>query len=147
MTRLPTLLISLLLLACAQAAMAQRMVSVDRPEINMRAGAGTQHEALWSLTKGYPLEVVSSKGRWLQVRDFENDTGWVYRPLVGDQAHMVVKSRVANLRSAPGTHARIVGRAEHGEVLRTMEKRPQWVKVQRADGLKAWVSRTLVWGW
>lgn len=143
----PQCLLVLSLLASAAALQAREMVSVARAEINMRSGAGTQTAALWTLARGYPLEVTGRQGKWLKVRDFESDTGWVYRPLVGKTPHVVVKSRVANLRSAPGTRSRILGKADHGEVLRTLEHRSDWVRVQREGGLKGWIARRLLWGW
>ncbi|MBE0475383.1 SH3 domain-containing protein, partial [Rhodoferax sp.] len=121
-------LLALTLVASTAALQAREMVSVAKAEINMRAGAGTQHEALWKLTLGYPLEVTGRQGEWLKVRDFENDSGWVYRPLVAKTPHMVVKSRVANVRSAPNTRSRVIGQADHGEVLRTLEHRNDWVR-------------------
>lgn len=149
LTRSAGWLVSLSLgaLVFTHAAQAREMVSVNRPEINMRAGAGTGHAARWALNKGYPLEVTGRKGRWLKVRDFENDTGWVYRPLVGKTPHHVVKAPVANIRSAPTTSSRVVGKAERGEVLRTLERRDKWVKVQPEGGRKGWVARRLLWGW
>lgn len=129
-------------------ALAQRMVSVDRPEINMRDGPGTQHTALWSLVRGYPLEVLGRKGNWYRVRDFERDTGWVYRPLTSTKKpHHIVKSKVANVRSGPGTRYRVIGKAVYGEVLRTLEKRDGWVKVSQSGGSSGWVARRLLWGW
>lgn len=150
MTRLknlPVVLTLLLSLLAVQATLAREMVSVNRAVINMRDGAGTQHDALWALNKGYPLQVTGRKGAWLKVRDFENDTGWVYRPLVGKTPHHVVKVPVANLRSAPTTGSRIIGKAQQGDVLRTVERRDRWVKVQQPGGRKGWVARRLLWGW
>ncbi|MDP3616029.1 MAG: SH3 domain-containing protein, partial [Rubrivivax sp.] len=49
--------------------------------------------------------------------------------------------------SAPTTGSRIVGKAERGEVLRTLERRDSWVKVQPESGRKGWVARRLLWGW
>jgi SH3-like domain-containing protein len=126
---------------------AQQMVSIARDGVNMRAGAGTRHAVNWELAKGYPLRVTARQGQWLKVTDFENDTGWVYRPMTGRTPHHIVSARVANIRSAPSTRARIVGRAEHGEVLRTLAKREGWVKVQQDAGVSGWVSRPLLWGW
>jgi SH3-like domain-containing protein len=140
-------LLALTLVASTAALQAREMVSVAKAEINMRAGAGTQHEALWALSRGYPLEVTGGRGKWLKLRDFENDSGWVYRPLVGNTPHVVVKSRVANVRSAPNTRSRILGKADHGEVLRTLEHRNDWVRVQREGGLQGWIARRLLWGW
>ncbi len=141
------LLAALSVSICAQAASAQSMVSVDRATVNMRASASTNATILFELGKGYPLEVISRKGNWLQVRDFENDKGWIHRPLVGNTAHLVVKVDSANVRSAPNTSSRILGKVEYGELLRTLDRRSQWVRVQQENGARGWVSRALLWGW
>lgn len=140
-------LCSLLLLATIPAAQASEMVSVARPEINMRSGPGTNHEALWMLSQGYPLRVVGHKGPWLKVSDFENDTGWVFRGITGKTPYHIVKAKVVNIRSAPTTKSSIVGKSYYGELLRTLEKRASWVKIEHESGLIGWVSRNLVWGW
>jgi SH3-like domain-containing protein len=36
---------------------------------------------------------------------------------------------------------------QRGELLKTLEKRRDWVRVERASGETGWVSRRLVWGW
>ncbi len=126
---------------------AREMVSVDRPEINLRQGPGTNHQSDWLLSRGFPLEVIGQQGDWLHVRDFESDEGWVYRPLTGKTAHYVVKVKIANLRSGPGTGNRIVAKAAYGDVLRTLEHRGDWVQVRTAAGNTGWIAQSLLWGW
>ncbi|WP_337877747.1 SH3 domain-containing protein [Caldimonas sp.] len=148
MKRLSPLLPWLAAAAFALPAAAQTMVSIARPEVNLRAGAGTQHDALWVVSQGYPLQVIGRQGQWLKVRDFENDVAWVYRPLTGHTPHHVVKVQTVNIRSAPSTDSRILGQAQYGEILRTLEKRPSWVRVHHEDaGVTGWVARRLLWGW
>lgn len=139
-----TLLFSALLIPVVEA---RQMVSVARNEINMRTGAGTQHEPLWLLSRGYPLQVVAQRGKWVKVRDFEKDEGWVYRPLTSKRPHHVVKASIANVRSGPSTKMRVVGKLRYGEVVRTLEKREGWVKVSHQSGVKGWIARRLLWGW
>lgn len=139
--------VALTLLVLVPGLQAAEMVSVDRPTVNLREGAGTNHAVVWVLGAGYPLLVTGRKGKWLQVRDFENDTGWVYRPLVARKPHVIVKKDVVNIRSSSGTHSKIVGKAVYGEVLRTLAHRKAWVKVRHENGLIGWVARALVWGW
>ncbi|MDO9434409.1 SH3 domain-containing protein [Hydrogenophaga sp.] len=128
-------------------ATAQNMVSVKGSTLNMRDGPGTHTSVLWELKRGYPLQVTKRQGSWLQVRDFEGDSGWVARSLTGNTPHHVVKAKVANIRSGPGTQSRIVGKAEYGEVLRTREKRADWVRVEREEGVGGWIAKQLLWGW
>ena len=145
---LPSLFTALVLLTSNTAATARDMAAVNRNEINMRSGAGTQHEALWVLSRGYPLEVLARKGKWLKVRDFENDRGWVYKPLTSARSpHHVVKVQVLNIRSKPSLRSRVLAKAAHGEILKTLGRKDDWVKVQQDGGPVGWVARRLVWGW
>lgn len=130
----------------ANVTQAQTMVSVKGSTLNMREGPGTNRTVLWELKRGYPLLITERKGRWIKVRDFEGDTGWVARSLTGNTPHHVVKSRVANIRSGPGTQHRIVGKAEYGELLRTRQKRADWVRVEREEGVGGWIAKKLLWG-
>jgi SH3-like domain-containing protein len=142
-----SMLACLMLLLASPYAKAQEMVSVARPEIHMRAGAGTEHTSLWMLGQGYPLQVIGRRGQWLRVRDFEKDVGWVYRPLTSTRPHHVVNAPVVNLRKGPGPQHDVVGQATHGNVLRTLEKRRDWVRVQHENGTTGWAARRLLWGW
>jgi SH3-like domain-containing protein len=135
-----------LVLAVSQAA-AQRMVSISRDDVNMRSGAGTQHPATWVLGRGYPLKVIGSTGSWLKVVDFENDKGWVHRPLTDRTPHHVVKVKIANMRSGPSTGSKIIAKLAYGDVLKTLKHSGSWVKLQREGGLRGWVARRLLWGW
>jgi len=139
--------LGLAMAAATGIAYAKQMVSVKGSTVNMRAGPGTDSEVLWELERGYPLEVLRRQGNWVEVRDFEDDRGWVSRALVGDSAHFIVKAGTANIRSGPGTRHRIIGQAQYGELLRTLERRQQWVRVQRAGGKIGWIARELLWGW
>lgn len=144
---LVSILFPALLLLGAPLAHAAQYVSVARPEINMRSGPGTGHAALWRLSRGYPLSVIGKKGAWFKVRDFENDRGWVLGSLTNRTPHRVVKVRLANVRRAPQPRARIVLKAQQGDVLRSLELRGDWVKVRHENGVTGWIARRLTWGW
>lgn len=133
-------------LLTATVAQAQ-MVSVSRPKVNMRSGPGEKYAILWELGQGYPLQVVSKKGNWLKVTDFENDTGWIYKKLVSNKAHLIVKKERINIRSGPSTKYKVVGKANYGVVLRTLKRGKGWVKVKHENGLTGWTRRDLLWGW
>ncbi|MFA7665388.1 MAG: SH3 domain-containing protein [Burkholderiaceae bacterium] len=140
-------LVAVLLAFSAAAAQAVEMVSVDRPVINMRTGPGTNHEATWRLNRGYPLMIIARKDGWLQVRDFEGDTGWVQGNLTAKKPFFVVKGQDVNIRSGPGTNHPVVGKALYGEVMQTLEHGPGWARVRNGEGLTGWIARSLLWGW
>lgn len=142
--------IVLLLLVFCSASFAE-MLSVNGDSVNLRSGPGTNYDVKWEYGKGFPLKVVSRKGDWVQVTDFENDTGWIYRPLLVDKGHMIVKmnkdkNSKINIRSGPGTRYKIVGKAYYGVVFETLEQRDGWAKVKHETGLVGWIKRSLIWG-
>lgn len=128
-------------------AQARDMVSVRGEKANLRAGPGTDTEVLWELRRGYPLQVLRRQGGWLQVRDYENDRGWIARSLTGDEPHHVVKVARAQLRRGPGTQHPVAAQVTYGELLRTLGRQGSWVQVEREDGLRGWVAAGLLWGW
>lgn len=140
-------LVSVLLLLAAPQAVAQQMVSVSGNDVNLRSGPGKQYAPDWILGDGYPLKVIEKRGDWLHVSDFENDSGWIHRSVTSNTPHLIVKVDVANLRSKPTTSSRILAKLEYGDVLRTLERKKDWVKVKREGGLLGWVARRLLWGW
>lgn len=144
-----SLVVSLLL--CARAALAAEMVAIAGEEINMRSGPGTEHEVLWKIGAGFPLEVLATKGEWLQVRDFEGSTGWVHKKTTQKTPHMIVKAnrgseQQINVRDEPNTRAMVVAKANYGVVFRTLEKKDNWVKVEHGQGVTGWVEGSLLWG-
>ena len=139
--------ISAICLALAAAPVLAEMVSIKGSIVNMRSGPGTHTDVLWELERGYPLQVIKRQGSWLLVKDFENDRGWVARALTGRTPHHIVKARVANIHSGPGTGFKIVGKAERYELMRTRGSKTGWVRVERGDGVRGWMSKGLLWGW
>ena len=129
-----------------------KMVSVDRDLINVRSGPGQNYKVKWEYGKGFPLQITSTKGQWYKVKDFENDTGWVFKPLTTSTPHMIVKAnksknRQINVRSGPGTKYKIVAKAYYGVVFKTLEQKQGWAKVEHDSGTVGWIKRSLLWGY
>jgi len=111
-----------------------------------------KYRVLLGTGPGFPLEVLKRTGEWYRVRDFEGAIGWVHRDGVGKTPHMIVRTnkkskKTINLRSGPGEKSAIVAKAHYGVVLKTLEQKKGWVKVQHEQGVTGWVKRDLLWGW
>ncbi len=127
------------------------MLSVNSDSVNLRSGPGTNFDVKWEYGKGFPLQVVTKKGDWVKVSDFEKDSGWIYKPLLSRKGHMIVKvfknqNKKVNIRSGPGTKYRIVGKAYYGVVFETLEQKNGWARIKHETGLVGWIKRSLLWG-
>lgn len=127
------------------------MLSVKGEKVNLRSGPGTKYPVKWEYGSGFPLKVVTKKGEWIKVSDFENDNGWVHRSLLTSTPHMIVKKnpnskKKINIRSGPSTQYKIVGKAYYGVVFETVDQKSGWAKVKHESGLVGWIKRSLLWG-
>jgi len=128
------------------------MLTVKGNKVNLRTGPGKQYSVKWEYGDGFPLQVIKKKGKWVKVKDFEGDSGWIYRKLLIDRPQMIVKANRGNdqrinIRSGPGTKKKMVGKAYYGVVFKTVEQKSGWVKVKHESGLEGWVKRSLLWGY
>jgi Bacterial SH3 domain. len=79
--------------------------------------------------------VLKRRGNWYKVKDFEGDSGWIYRKLLSSRPHVIVKRKVVNIRTGPGSRYRLLGKANYGVVFLTLGKKRGWIKVKHAHGL------------
>lgn len=131
-------------LMTAFSGVAAEYVSVNNDNVNLRSGPDTKYSVLYELPSGYPLKVVSRKGEWLKVSDFENDQGWIYASLVSQTRYVIVRVKEGNVRSGPGVNYDKVGSVSREVILRQVKRDGDWVKVAHPK-LKGWVHRKLIW--
>lgn len=131
---------------CASTASAKRL-SVAVEKANVRSGPGTSNEILWSVGKYYPVDIINKSGNWCQIRDFEGDTGWIYRSLLKKIPAVIVKGDRVNVREGPGTSFKVLFQAEKGVSFKLLKRKKKWLKVKHADGDVGWIHTGLVWGY
>lgn len=121
-------------------------VSVLKDGANVRTGPTTNDPVAMELFQGYPLKVEEKKGDWLKVSDFEKDSGWINKTLVGPGTTVIVNAqKPINMRAEPDTKGAIVANIERGVVLTKISAKGDWVKVKHAKGTEGWIHKTLLW--
>lgn len=129
-----------------------KMVSVKGDKVNLRKGPGINYGIKWEYGSGFPLRVVTKKGSWVNVKDFEGDTGWIHNSLITYNPQVIVKvnrnkNQKINIRSGPSTKYKVVGKAYYGVVFKNLGKKSGWIQVEHESGLKGWIKSNLVWGY
>lgn len=127
-------------------------VIIQGDQTPLRQRPDKSSTVLWEFTTGFPVEIIKKQGDWLNVKDFENDTGWVHKSKVSaTKKHVIVKAnrneeQSVNIRSSPSTNSSTVGNAYYGVVFAVVEKKDGWVKVKHDSGLIGWIKADLLWG-
>ena len=70
------------------------------------------------LFTGWPVKVLSTKGNWYQIVDYEDDKGWIFHTLVKKNDTVIVNvQKTGNMRSGPGKNNAVIAEVERGVVL------------------------------
>ncbi len=138
------ILVVAFLLVSSQTIFGAEYVSVAKDGVNLRSGPDTKYSVIYELPQGYPLQVVSKKGEWLKVSDFENDQGWVYSPLVSSDSYVIVTVQEGNVRSGAGVNNDKVGEVVREVLLKKVGSKGDWFQVEHPK-LNGWIHRKLVW--
>lgn len=126
--------------------MAANALCISNPQANLRAKP--DGKVSWIVGRYMPLVEVSRKGPWIQVKDFEGEKHWVHARMVTSKMNcVVVRSKVANLKSGPGAN---FGPTELGKVkkyatFKKLGRDDEWLKLQDEFGYVHWVHENTVW--
>ena len=136
------LLFTFMLLGSALAA--ERM-SVKVGLANVRSAPDKKAEIAWQVTKYHPFQIVKKKGSWYQCKDYEGDSGWVYKSLLSSTATVITIKENCNVRSGPGTKNRILFIVDREVPLKVLKRQGRWLRIVHEDGDKGWIHASLVW--
>jgi SH3-like domain-containing protein len=99
------------------------------------------------VSRHYPLEVISTLGAWIKVRDHTGALAWIETKSLGER-HMVLATAAATeVRQRPDDGAPVAFIAAQNVVLERLEGGTGgWLRVRAADGAEGFVRASQVWG-
>lgn len=117
----------------------------------VRSGPGENYSVKWEYGNGFPLKIISKKGQWVKVQDFENDGGWVKSSTLNNGPTTIVKvnkgkNKKINIRNGPGTNYKVIAQAYYGVVFKKKEEQKGWIKVRHESGVEGWINSSFLWG-
>lgn len=133
-------------LLLAGPAFAEEYVSVVKDNVNVRSAPDTSSAVYMELFQGYPLKVLKKDGEWVQISDFEGDTGWIHRSLIGKNNTVIVNAtKSVNMRSGPNTNSPVVADVERGVIMTKISEKDKWVQLKHSSGTVGWIYKSLLW--
>ena len=122
--------------------------SISKDNTNIRSGPSTNESILFSAPQGYPIKVEKKSGSWSFFRDWQDNTGWVYNPLVSNINTAVVLVENANVRNSASVRSQVVLNVAMGEIYKVLRKKDNWVKLGYYDSNTTigWIRDDLVFG-
>ncbi len=122
--------------------------SIAKDQVNIRSKPSLSSEIIFTAPLGYPIKIEQEANNWSFFHDWQNNRGWVYKPLVSDIETAVVVVDKANIRNASNTRSQVVSTAEQGEIYKILAKKGDWVRLGYYHGGAevGWIHSDLVFG-
>lgn len=125
--------------------MADFRMSVKVDNANVRSGPGTHYKVSWKLEKWHPINITKQSGEWYHFEDFEGDTGWIHKSLVGRTRTVIVTGDDCNVRAQPNINGKIRFKSGRGVSYKVLSRKGDWVRIRHAGGDTGWIFGSLVW--
>ena len=127
-----------------------RFVSLKSDQVNVRRGAGTEHDVLWSYHRaGLPVEIIAEWDNWRRVRDADGADGWVFHRLLGARRTALVapwaEEPTLPLRSSAESDADIVARLQPKVLAMVSVCDGNWCRIS-GEGFDGWMEQELLFG-
>lgn len=118
--------------------------------VNIRSGPGSNYVKKGSLLQGAIVTVTASTGQWCKVSLRSGLAGWVNKSYlkvnwtnstpvktatINKAAKIEITTKIANLRSGPGTKYVIKAKAKRGDKLELLGNNNGWYKVKTSQGI------------
>jgi SH3-like domain-containing protein len=120
--------------------------SIGEPAV-MYDAPSVRASKLYVAGRNLPVEVISTDGAWVKVRDPFGGLSWVERKALAERRTVLVTAAVADVRARAEEAAPLAFQAQAGVVLEVIEVGPSgWARVRHADGASGYVRITQIWG-
>lgn len=122
--------------------------SLRSNETNVRAGPGQNYSIKFTFKlREIPVRVISEYDNWLEIEDFEGQTGWVSQSLITKKRTLMVitKKSFINMHGKNNEKSRIIYRLENqviGDYLKCLE---DWCGI-KINNKKGWVQKSELFG-
>jgi SH3-like domain-containing protein len=102
---------------------------------------------LFVVSRGLPVELISTDGTWIKVRDATGGLAWVERKATSDKRTVLVKVPTAAIHERADEQSPLAFQARQGVVLDLLDAGTSgWAHVKHADGASGYVRLNQVWG-
>lgn len=107
----------------------------------------TRATKLYVASRNLPVEIISTDGAWVKVRDPLGALSWVERKALAERRTVIVTAPVADVRQRAEDAAPLVFQAQQHVVLELLEAGAAgWARVRHPDGATGFVRIGQVWG-
>ena len=121
-------------------------LSLKNNEVNLRQGPSFEYPIKLIYKKKYlPVIILDKSGPWRNIKDFENNTGWIHVVLLSKKKTAINIKNNSVLYKKPTIYSKPIAKLEVGRLMLIKKCKVKWCKITSGN-FNGWIYKNSLWG-
>jgi len=123
-----------------------KFLSLKKNEVNLRQGPSFDYPIKLIYKKKYlPVIILDKSGPWREIKDFENNSGWIHTVLLSKKKSAINIKNDSILFKKPTIYSKPIARLEMGRLVLIKKCNLEWCKITSGN-FTGWMKKKFLWG-
>ena len=124
----------------------KKFLSLKNNEVNLRQGPSFEYPIKLTYKKKYlPIMILDKSETWRQIKDFENNSGWIHISQLSKKKSAINIKNNSLLYKKPTIFSKPLAKLEIGRLVLIKKCKEKWCKITSGD-YSGWISEIFLWG-
>ena len=121
-------------------------LTLKNDEVNLRQGPSFEYPIKLTYKKKYlPIMILDKSETWRQIKDFENNSGWIHISQLSKKKTAINIKNNSVLYKKPTIYSKPIAQLEIGRLVLIKKCRNKWCKIN-TGGYSGWIFKNTLWG-
>jgi len=121
-------------------------LSLKNSEVNLRQGPSFEYPIKLTYKKKYlPVIILDRSDAWREIKDFENNSGWVHISQLSKKKTALNSRNNSILYKKPTIYSKPIAKLEIGRLVLIKKCNKEWCKIISAN-FTGWIDKNSLWG-
>ena len=124
----------------------QNFLSLRNDKVNLRQGPSFEYPIKLIYKKKYlPVIIVDRLEAWRQIKDFENNSGWIHISQLSKKKSAINIENNSIIYTKPSIYSEPIARLEIGRLVLVKKCKIKWCKITSGN-FNGWILENYLWG-
>ena len=124
----------------------KKILTLKKNEVNLRQGPSLEYPIKLIYKKKYlPIIILDKSGPWRNIKDFENNTGWIHVVLLSKKKSAINIKNNSIIYKKPTIYSKPIVKLEVGRLVLIKKCKTKWCKIT-SGGYSGWIFKDSLWG-
>ena len=124
----------------------KEFLTLKNIEVNLRQGPSFEYPIKLVYKKKYlPVIIIDKSETWRQIKDFENNSGWIHISQLSKKKSAINIKNNSVLYKKPTIYSKPIAKLEIGRLMLIKKCKVKWCKIT-SGSYGGWIFKSSLWG-